>query len=76
MASSKGTRGDDGAGDDGRGDGDAGDGGGDAGDGGAVVFAFASASLHFFDFFDLATPSGGFGVTSARHEERAANTPW
>lgn len=68
MASSEGTRG---------GGGDGGDGdGGDACDGGAVVFAFASASLHFFDFFRLATPSGGLGVTSARHEERAANTPW
>ena len=48
-------------------------------DGDAVVCAVASASLHAFDFivcFGLATPPGGLGVTSARHEERAAKTPW
>jgi hypothetical protein len=27
-------------------------------------------------FFSRTTPSGRFGVTSARHDERAAKTPW
>jgi hypothetical protein len=29
-----------------------------------------------FDFLRRATPSGGFGVTSARQDERAPKTPW
>jgi hypothetical protein len=58
-----------------------GDGNGDGGDDDDddddddAAFALVSASLHFFDFFERATPSGGFGVTSFRHEERAAKTP-
>src|SRR5262245_45224430 len=36
-----------------------------------------ASSPHAFGFFLRRTPpSGGFGVTSARHEERAAKTPW
>jgi hypothetical protein len=35
------------------------------------------SSLHAFGFFlRRATPSRGFGVTSARHDERAARAPW
>ena len=35
------------------------------------------SSLHAFGLFlRRATPSRGFGVTSARHDERAAKTPW
>ena len=41
--------------------------------GGAFVVV---ASVHAFGFLRRATPSGGFGVTSARHQERAAKTPW
>jgi hypothetical protein len=52
------------------------DAGGGEGGGGAGVNATVSASLHGEDFFGLARPSGGFGVTSARHKERAAKTPW
>ena len=56
-----------------------GDGEGDAGGGerggGAATNATVSASLHDVDFFGLARPSGGFGVTSLRHEDRAAKTP-
>ena len=58
--------------------GDAGGGDGEVG-ADAVVCALASASVHAFDFVDffvLATPLGRLGVTSARHEERAAKTPW
>jgi hypothetical protein len=48
-----------------------------AGEAASGVGAFAGGSLaHDFGFLRLATPSGGFGVTSARHEERAATTPW
>jgi hypothetical protein len=50
--------------------------GGGEGGGGTAAIASVSASLHGFDFFGLARPSGGFGVTSARHDERAAKTPW
>jgi hypothetical protein len=43
---------------------------------GMVARKLRVAAHHFFDFFDLPTPSCGFGVTSSRHEERAAKTPW
>jgi hypothetical protein len=33
--------------------------------------AWASAAAH-----GLAAWAGGLGVTSARHDERGANTPW
>ena len=50
---------------------------GGEGDGDTAVFAAvpASLSLHGLDFFGLAMPSGGFGVTSARHFELTAKTP-
>jgi len=38
--------------------------GGDAADGGAA------------HAFGLLARAGGFGVTSARHDDRDANTPW
>ncbi|MFT3776442.1 MAG: hypothetical protein QM820_64700 [Minicystis sp.] len=53
-----------------------------AGDGAAAAGAAIGApaggsSPHAIGFlFRRATPSGGFGVTSARHDERAAKTPW
>jgi len=53
----------------------AGTGPGGAGD--ALGAPACASSLHAFCFFlRRTTPSGGFGVTSARHDERAANTPW
>jgi streptogrisin D len=61
------------AGDAGAGDAGAGDAGaGDAGDAGAGVDAGADVAHAFGD----GAPAGGFGVTSARHDERGANTPW
>ena len=62
-----------GAGDAGAGDaGDAGDAGaGDAGPG-----AFVDADAGAVHAFDKGARPGGFGVTSARHDERGANTPW
>jgi hypothetical protein len=32
--------------------------------------------VHPLDLLRRSTPSGGFGVTSPRHDERAAKTPW
>src|SRR5262249_25123426 len=43
--------------------------------GGETGCSFAAARGHGFDFLGHVAPGGGFGVTSARHEERAAKTP-
>ena len=46
------------------------------GAGAALVAPACRSSLHAFDFFlRRATPSGGFGVTCARHDEHAPKTP-
>ena len=56
--------------------GTAGGAGGDASLGGAFAAGASAPSGHAFGFLRRATPPGGFSVTSARHEERAAKTPW
>jgi hypothetical protein len=51
---------------------------GTAGSRGGDAFTVAAAAVpsgHAF-FLRGATPPGGFSVTSARHFERAAKTPW
>jgi hypothetical protein len=43
--------------------------------GGGAFAVGAVAGVQGVDFLDLAMPSGGLGVTSGRHDERAAKTP-
>ena len=45
---------------------------GDGGDGNAVELNAGAEAGHVEDF----TVTGRFGVTSGRHAERGANTPW